>query len=489
VKGRKAVLIALAIALLGSLGRFPVPSTPFWFDEAYTANMATFPKGLWAYVENAKQEPHPPLYYLYARLVAEAAGKMDSPGRDSPPPGVEAALRAGNTPIAFLTLYLVSLAHPVAGLALLASPSWLAKVDEARMYPLMGLLLASALYALWARRFLLAGALTLLALYTHYLSLLFVPFFLLAALLASREERSSLPLLSFALPLLLFVPWLPLLLLAIRGGANSYLRPDPLSSAAAAGELGGYPLGLALMAIPLLAAFRLRQDPPRAFLLAVPYLAVIAWWLTGYLYNTAGPRYWGAFLPAQALALGLALREGRIWRGVHAAVLAASLPGLLWAFTMPEELRVMDEGFRDFSTLLSRLEERQGHVVVLGNEGGRLMALRYYHRSQGTEFLLPDGGYGERPWEGRWAGFVIFPPNVGLETRGVPELYGLLLALHMGGCEAKVLSGYPLLYALVRCGKTPVPDWRVRRFMDGIDYMEKEEKGRVRPVQDLPQAE
>lgn len=438
-------LAPLAVVLVASFLYFPAPATPFWFDEVFTAHQATFRKPLGEYLRIAREDdPHPPLYYLLLRGWAEAFGGMDDGG--PAPPGNEGLLRSFSSLMGVLTVaYLAFRVHPLAALLLLGSPLWASKVAEARMYPLLGFLLAVALGE-GLRRPLLSAWAGLLALYTHYLALYWTPF--LALLAFGKGGWRA------ALPYTLFLPWLPVLLEVSQKGTNAHLRPDPISNVAALGELGSYPLGLAFLALLGYAAWRKGREGRglEALLYLVPVLAVLLWWWTGYGVNTASPRYWGTVLPPMAAAVGLALREARLpllrgatFLGGVAGLLLILAEGGLRAYSP-------DEGYRVAAHLAQAALKGQEQVLVLTNEEGRGMSLAYYLRDPRVRVLYPSKDLeelGDEPWRRGYVLFHIFFPSIHLET--APPLWDLLWRLEREGCRVKAWAYGSSLVATLRC--------------------------------------
>jgi len=317
------------------------PNLPFWFDEAWTAQFATFPSSALVVVHRvAAEDLHPPLGYLAYKAWAGLLGvrdRIESP----PPPGHEDRLRllpllAGSLGAGLLALAAVRLgASEAAGLAaalfLASSPAALSVGLEVRQYGLLLFLFPLLLYAFAAEKrwlFALAGT---VALYTHYAALLFLlPFTL------HRTFRRPV-----ALALLLFLPWVPTLLRQLTspliGETRRYtMSPVELLSPFLA-RLGADPLlGLLLLA---LAGLGLRRTP--LFLPAMGFfIGLFALFISG---NPGGnPRYAVLLVPYLAFGLAFALEALREkGRSVPAALfllapvafLSISLP---WAMEVRE---------------------------------------------------------------------------------------------------------------------------------------------------------
>lgn len=396
------LLAFLAVLAYGSL----VPRDPLWFDEVFTANLVTFRAGPAEVVRQAAGgDAHPPLFYLYAWACARAQGLWGE-ALEGPPEGVEERLRACNLPVVGATAYALGAFLPpplaVAGTGLLlATPSYGQKAVEARMYPTLGLFLLLALAgALSGRTGLLAWS-SLLAFYTHYLALIFLgPVLLAEGVWRARREglRGLLPF----WPLLLFLPWAPVLARQAAGGANAWLRPDPVLALYAYQDYGGHVLVFLLLLALLLAGVWVRRGEREGVHLLLVALFPALWWLSGLLLNTVSERYFGAFAPAFLLAALFGAPRGLSRLALPGLLLAALLGHLAFRLDPPR----FTEDYRLISAFLGRLEARLGPVTVLGNERGRLMALRYYHRSA-SEFRLVEPSDLEDP--PRPFVFLVYP--------------------------------------------------------------------------------
>ncbi len=304
-----------------------LPRSSFWFDEVFTANLTTFQVSPLGVVQRvAAGDAHPPLYYLYALGCSRALGLWGK-ALEGPPEGVERGLRACNLPVLAATGAVLGLALPpgralLAGLLLLATPSYGQKAVEARMYPLLALFLLLALHAFLRGRTLWFSLASLGAFYTHYLSLLFLaPLVVLEGARVWRERREE-GVLSLLL-LGLFVPWLPVFLAQAATGANAWLRPAPYLALYAYQDYGGHLLVfLLLLALLLSGVWYLRERAPWAALgLLAVALFPLLWTLQGLWLNTVSERYFGAFAPAFLYAALVAAPSwGRLlWPGLWAA--------------------------------------------------------------------------------------------------------------------------------------------------------------------------
>jgi uncharacterized membrane protein len=204
----------------------------FWLDEAISANIIQGPVA--ECVGRAKEDLHPPLYYLLLHLWSllghdEFTLRLFS---------VVANLLSGailffcarqmfNTPIALLTLLFFTI-----------SPFQVRYSQEARMYSLLGLWMSLVLFFIgryfkdksWPSLlgYVLSSA---LALYTHYqagifLLLLNIP--VVIQLYSTEKSRSSQWFLAQLMILALFAPWLPNFINQFKGGGRLWepFRPS-----------------------------------------------------------------------------------------------------------------------------------------------------------------------------------------------------------------------------------------------------------------------
>lgn len=376
----KALSFLLGAALLLGVA-LPLPRGDFWFDEAFTANLTTFRTSPQKVVERvAREDAHPPGFYLLAWAHARAAGLWGAAAEGPPPEGLEARARLLPAFTAALAAGAAGLAGgPVAALAAAASEDLLLKAREYRMYPLLGLFWALAYLGALRRNLPLAAWAGLGALYAHYLApFLLAPLYLFLLLEAKDRRRALLEL----WPLLLFLPWLPAFWGQVQGGMSmAAFRPDPVLGLEALYRLGRPDaFGLLLLGVVLHGAWRLRGSREGTLIL-LPFLGVLLWWGASLLLNTVSLRYLGAFIPPMAAALGLAAQAlSPRTRALLLLALGTAYLGLL----LQGEGRPAppDEGYRHKAALLAALERRAGPFTVLGDERGRLISLRYYWRSQ-----------------------------------------------------------------------------------------------------------
>lgn len=359
------------------------PGHAFWFDEVFTANLVTFRTSLQTVLERVgKEDAHPPGFYLLAWTYAKATGLWGS-AVEGPPEGLEERARLLSLFLGGLALGLVWVYSGLTGaLALASSPDFLERAGEFRMYPLLGLFWTLAYLGVLRGRPRLVAWASLGALYTHYLAVfLLLPLY--GAMAIKRGGRSLLAL----WPLLLYLPWLPTFLKQLRGGmAMVAARPDPVAALEPLYRLGGHEsLALLFLGVVLYVSWKERKG--LGLFLLVPFLAPLFWWAGSLLVNTASLRYIGAFLPSMALALGLAAKGLGPWtRGGLLLALATAYFGLV--LSGEARPKPPDEGYHGKARIMEAIARRYPDPLVLGDERGRLISLRYYWRGEGTLRLL-----------------------------------------------------------------------------------------------------
>ena len=198
---------------------------PFWLDEAYSVTVARQP--LWAIAPSLADESGPPLYYLLLHGWIKLLGE----GQD--------AVRLLSVLCGVLLVPATArLARRVAGergglaaaFLMAATPMAVQFSQEARMYTLLPLLtvLAGERLLVWLqdgmRGALLAHALLLAAIfYTHNWGLLVLPAAGAVALLYPGERIRGW-LIAASLALLLYAPWVPVLLAQVRDPSYQFIR-------------------------------------------------------------------------------------------------------------------------------------------------------------------------------------------------------------------------------------------------------------------------
>ncbi len=407
----RTFLLAFALAFLPRLSALlAAPGLPFWFDEAWTAQFATFPSSPATVARRvAAEDLHPPLGYLAYKAWAGLLGIRD--GIEAPPPpGHEDRLRllpllAGSLGAALLALAALRLGTSEAGalaaaLFFAATPAALSVGLEVRQYGLLLFLFPLLLYAFAAERrwlFALAGA---AALYTHYAALLFLlPFALHPSFRAPT-----------ALALLLFLPWVPALLRQLASPlmeeARGYATPPAELLSPFLANLGGSPLlGLPLL---VLAGLGLRRAG-----LSLPATGFLVGLLALFVLKGPGgnPRY--AVLLAPYLALGLAFALEALRDRVRGLppVLLLLPPAALLPISLPQAVGHR-EGVASQAKAAVFAASLPIEPVYVYNRSAAY-TFRYYERRKAVEPVSPSPP--RRP------GLLIAPaPSILAELRGVP---------------------------------------------------------------------
>ncbi len=262
---------ATLAVVIGVVLRF-IAATPFWLDEALSANIAAVDLGDLS--ATLRRDGHPPLYYVALKIWTAVFGDGDAAHR-----ALSGAFSVGTLPLAFIAgRRLGGRSTALAALVLFAaSPFAIRYATETRMYALVSLL-ALTLWILVdqaqtkptvAR---LAGitVVTAALLYTHYWAiwLLGTGGLLLLWAAAGRTRRYPAASARRVIPAvilggLLFLPWLPVLLhQAANTGTPWGERSRPAEVLATTlFELGGGPrseaqlVGVAVLILALFGLF------------------------------------------------------------------------------------------------------------------------------------------------------------------------------------------------------------------------------------------
>lgn len=362
--------------LLGVLTFFPMPRDDLWFDEIYTATLTTFPEKPLGEIlgELLTHDVHPPLAYIPYGLWARLTGLDSSEG-----PVPAERLRSLSGIWGALGVGVVSTVHPVAGLVLVGSPPYALKSREARHYAWLGLLWVAGLYSLWRGWWGAWMALSVLALWSHNLSVFPVAAGGIALSLTAGWREA---LLRGGQILTLWAPWAPFVLAGslhakqmpglgtVQDGSQAILR-TPLTAFPPEGWGG---LLLALGVVGVVGAWR--REGRRAAILLVPYLTLLLWWAGAHLTGSGlySGRYVGAFAPLLVFPVAVALRGMRLEVGVTLGVAAL----VAWQALLANPPTPGGEPYQEARWVLERMPV--GTVVV--NERGRAISLRYYYRGE-----------------------------------------------------------------------------------------------------------
>jgi 4-amino-4-deoxy-L-arabinose transferase-like glycosyltransferase len=389
-----------------------------WFDEAYSASVAARPIG--RLLVSIREDTHPPLYYLLLAGWVRAFGTS------------EAALRSLGAIASTLTVAGTwwlgrRMADPAVGLvaAFIAAvaPLQVLSAQEARMYPLLGLLTLIAwgllVTALEGRRVAWAGyvAVTVLALYTHYFA-----FFNIAAqavfVIATGRRSRQVWLVSQLVILLFYLPWLGTALDTFLSGRGwPFFRPpvglSTLTSLLGLFSFGGQAFGFdgyfgggttaltAQMAVllPFLgvagAGIAAHRKSPASLWLVGCYLMIpiAAAFLFSLRHNIFYPRYFSFVFPpfAVMLAMGVHRVAAAFDRSRHRVALGLVLAGFL-AFNIPVLTDIYrSPGFQDWRGAARLVGQRAGpdDLIVLVPAFGFLPFTYYFKGPQRVVRMNP----------------------------------------------------------------------------------------------------
>ena len=386
------------------------PNLPFWFDEAWTAQFATFPSSPLTVVHRvATEDLHPPLGYLAYKAWAGLLGiqdRIEAP----PPPGHEDRLRllpllagslgAGLLALAAFRLGTSEVVALASALLFAMSPAALSVGLEVRQYGLLLFLFPLLLYAFATeKRWLLALA-GVAALYTHYAAILF-----LLPLALHRPLRFPV---FFAL--FLFLPWFPTLLRQLTSPLMGEAREYTMSPAEALSpflaNLGGSPLiGLLLL---VLVGFGLRRTQ-----LFLPALIFFASLLALFVLKSPGgnPRYAVLLAPYVAFGLAFALEALRNRLQKLPSTLLLLLPATLLPVTFSQAIRYREGAASQAEAVVFAASLPVEPVYVYNRSAA--YTFRYYERRKAVEPISSPPP--RRP------GLLIAPaPSILPKVQGLP---------------------------------------------------------------------
>lgn len=333
------VATAAGLMLLAAILRFAsIGDRSLWLDEAVAAFAANRSLGdVIAFSRGG--DPHPPLYYLVLSVWIKMFGTGEAALRSV---GVVASTlavgvtwwlgrRIGGAFVAVVAAFLTAVA-----------PLHVVAAQEARMYPLLGLFMVVSWAALleaadgrsWAWPVYVVTS--VLALYTHYFAVLMLAgqaIFVLAAAPHTRRQW----LMSQLLILIVYVPWLPVLIETLFSGRGwPFVRPPiglhTLLNFLGLVGFGGHILGfdgyfgwdatpvpggvqiaivLPFLALALAGALSLRRSPRALWLLACYFLIPLGVALVFSLrYNVFYPRYFSFLVPPFAILMACGIAAG-----------------------------------------------------------------------------------------------------------------------------------------------------------------------------------
>ncbi len=331
----ESFLVVALMATAAALRFASIGGKSFWIDEAYAAFLASQPLG--AIVPTViREDPHPPLYYLALSLWSRVFGADDVALRSLG--AVASILTVGGTWWLGRRLGGPSVGAIAAFLTAVA-PFQVLAAQEARMYPLLGLLLvlswSALLVALDGRRWGWAGYVvaTTLALYTHYFAVLVIigqGIFVLAS--ASRFRQAWL--VSQLATVVLYLPWLGTVFDTVLSGRGwPFYRPplgvETLTALLGLLSFGGHALGFqgwfggATGSVPAQAAILApflglaivgvasvgKQPQPIWVIIGYLVLPVTAVFAFSLRYNVIYPRYFSFLFPPFAMLLAFGIHS------------------------------------------------------------------------------------------------------------------------------------------------------------------------------------
>jgi 4-amino-4-deoxy-L-arabinose transferase-like glycosyltransferase len=417
--GRAGWLLAAGIVVVaGSLRFASIEGRSLWFDEAYSFRMARRPLREIVVVAG-REDTHPPLYYMALSGWIRAFGTGEAGLRSLG--AVASTLTVGGTWWLGRRLGGPMVGAVAAFLAAVA-PLQILAAQEARMYPLLGLLTlwswAMLVLALEKRPGAWIGYVlaTTLALYTHYFAFLTLAgqglFVLAAARRLWRPWAASL--LASAV---LYMPWLPYLAQTYASGRGSpFFRPpvgaETLTSLLGLWAFGGHAFGFdgyfgggvasvaaqAAVVVPFVAlaaagAVWLRRHPPALGVvmgyLAVPVALAFA---VSLRQNIFYARYFSYVYPAFAVLLAAGMM--RVAEVVAPAARRAAVLGLVLVslgFSAPvlhdlyTDPRLSHFDWRGAAGLLAREAGRDDLILVIPAVG--YLPFTYYFK--GPQRIVP----------------------------------------------------------------------------------------------------
>jgi len=415
-------VLLTAILVLAVAFRFAtIGSKSFWYDEAFSANAASRPIPEIVAL-TAREDAHPPLYYIALAAWGRVVGTSDVALRSL---GAIASLgtvlatwwigrRLGGHLIGALAAFLTA-----------TSPFQVLAAQEARMYVLLGLLTvlawAALLVALEGRRggWIAYVIATTLALYTHYfagLTLLGHALFVQAVAPRRRQQW----LLAQLAVLLLYVPWIgPSFNVLSSGRGGPFFRPplgaETITSLLGFLSFGGHAFGfmgwfggtrtslvsqvavlLPFLALAVLGAVSIWNRPSvRWFLIGYLVVPVAAVFAVSVRYNVFYPRYFSFVYPpfALLLAFGIGAITSRVPPSLRRASILTSLLvfvavsgwALQEAYTNPKYDLF---NWRRVATLLAD-DAGPNDLIVLTPAFAELPFMRYFHGSQPVVPITP----------------------------------------------------------------------------------------------------
>ncbi len=419
-------LLAAGLRLYG-LGR-----KPLWYDEAFSVFIARQPLGRIGSLV-AVNDAHPPLYYYVLHQWVGAFGSSELAVR-----GLSAVLGIAAAILTYAFVNGLRANRGEAGLAaalVAVSPLQILHSQEARMYPLLTVLVVLSWMALRhgiQRPNLISWALyvlfTTLMLYSHYYGFLVLGSQALCVLILPKARRlAGSWAMSAGVAAVLYIPWLPALLWQLQSGRGWPFYRIPLTPSLFADVLSvvvsGRPMFnapiefvevsfLGLTGLPLLGlavafvgvgVYSFRRNAEVVVLLSTALVGpVILALILSLFHNIVAVRYFTFLVPFYAALLGAGLLfMGRLGKrpGVAVSVVAAAviLAGAIPSL-VPYYARTTLDPFdwRAAADVLNR--EARPDDLVLFLPGFSSVPVSYYFRGESQRIALtPQGAEVEGP--------------------------------------------------------------------------------------------
>ncbi len=246
---RLSWIIAVVILVVAAEARFlGLDIRSLWFDEAFSVNLAQKP--VWAVLQFLPyNDTHPPLYYVLLGAWIRVFGSSETAVRS-----LSALTGFLMVPLLFaFARQMVDREVALVAAALLAGSAFAAvAAQEARMYPLLGLLTLISWYSLRLgvqhRRlgpWIAYAMSSALMLYTHYFGFLVIGSQVLYLVPLVRRDRRTLATAALALGIivLLFVPWVHGFLVQATSGRAEPTFREPADLKAVEDLLAQYGFG------------------------------------------------------------------------------------------------------------------------------------------------------------------------------------------------------------------------------------------------------
>ncbi len=419
---REALLVGAILAIAVAFRFATIEGKSFWFDEAYSAQLASRSAPELIAVVRA-EDTHPPLYYLLLSLWGRVFGTGDAALRSL---GAVASVvtvagtwwigrRLGGPTVGALAAFVTA-----------TSPFQVFAAQEARMYALLGLLTAlswgALLVACDGRRggwiaYVIASS---LAVYTHYFAFLNLAGQGIYVLATARQQWRAWTLSQLAVGVL-FSPWLPSLLSTYNSGKGwPFIRPpigfESVTQVLALLSFGGHAFGfhgwfgagsasitkqfailIPFIALAVIGGFGARRQPRALwFLLAYLVVPVAAAYAFSLRHNVFYARYFSFVFPPFAIlsAFGILAIATKFPGGARRAIVLTWGLILLLVFGLALQEAYANPRFDLFNWRraagLITAEAGPTDLIAVTPAFGTFPFLRYFH---GPQKVVPMGPY------------------------------------------------------------------------------------------------